>query len=496
MMGAENGSAAKSTPVWPSAKGQEPFFATRDGRPNLTVKRPPYPVEGFGKANFSNLYLVLFCLAVPRVLLLPFGYFSFSVYLFLFVLTAVPSFAVFNYCWNYYLHNFKAYNDARAPLPGKNIEEYITINDPELKARFHGRNKIPMELLFEGYIAGKIDFKGDVLETLEQRYDFVKFEFCLGQAKFLFFQWIPELLWHSRRQDEDQVQGHYDRGDDFYEAFLGPTMTYTSGMVGDKTREETLEELQVNKYNAVLRKSLFNRSNLRHLDIGCGWGPLVVHAAKHFQSDSTGVTISVNQTRWGNDWALKEGVAERARLINKDYRDIPKSEKWDRITCLEMAEHVGVLRFQTFMRQVYDLLEDDGIFFMQVAGLRRSWQYEDIIWGLFMAKYIFPGADASTPLNWYVNQLEWAGFEVQSTETLGTHYSATIWRWYKNWMKNQDKMQAKYGQKWLRIWNIFLAWSTIISRQGSATVYQFVCHKNRNGFDRTRFQAPRDQLEA
>lgn len=149
-------------------------------------------------------------------------------------------------------------------------------------------------------------------------------------------------------------------------------MTYTTGVVGDKTREETLEELQVNKYNLVLQKSLFNRPNLRHLDIGCGWGPLVVHAAKNFQSDSTGVTISVNQTRFGNDWALREGVADHCRLINKDYRDIPAGEKWERITCLEMAEHVGILRFQTFLRQIYDLLEDDGIFFMQVAGLRRS----------------------------------------------------------------------------------------------------------------------------
>lgn len=209
---------AKKAPVWPSSKSKEPWFSTLDGRANESVHVPPYPVEGFGKINFSNVGLVAFCLSVPRVLLWLVGYFSWTAFLALFLLTCVPGFAAYNYAWNYYLHNFRVYDDSKAPLPGKDIEEYITIKDPALKARFHHRNKIPMELFFENYIAGKIDIKGDVLDVLENRYDFCKFEFCVGQAKFLFGQWIPEVLWHSRKQDEDQVQGHYDRGDDFYEA--------------------------------------------------------------------------------------------------------------------------------------------------------------------------------------------------------------------------------------------------------------------------------------
>jgi cyclopropane fatty-acyl-phospholipid synthase-like methyltransferase len=140
--------------------------------------------------------------------------------------------------------------------------------------------------------------------------------------------------------------------------------------------------------------------------------------------------LSRNQAKYGNDWAAKEGVSENCRLLCRDYREIPKGQKFDRITALEMAEHVGVLRFNTFLTQIKDLMHDDSLFFMQVAGLRRTWKYEDLIWGLFMARQIFPGADASTPQNWYMEQLERAGFEVQSAETLGTHYSATIWRWY------------------------------------------------------------------
>ena len=219
MMGVQNESgSAKRSSAWPGSKSKDPYWSTQDGKPNVSVAQPPYPVEGHGNAVFSNIGLVLFCLGLPRALLWLVGYFSWTVYLVLFLITAVPGFAAYNYAWNYYLHNFTPYNDMKAPLPGKDIEEYITINEPALKARFHHRNKIPMELFFESYIAGKIDIKGDVLETLEARYDFVKFEFCLGQAKFLFGQWLPEVFWHSRKQDEDQVQGHYDRGDDFYEA--------------------------------------------------------------------------------------------------------------------------------------------------------------------------------------------------------------------------------------------------------------------------------------
>jgi len=139
-----------------------------------------------------------------------------------------------------------------------------------------------------------------------------------------------------------------------------------------------------------------------------------------------------------------------------DYRDIPvPTGGYNKITCLEMAEHVGVRHFRAFAKQIYDMLDDDGVFFLQIAGIRKSWQYEDLIWGLFMNKYIFPGADASLPLGWVVDLLEGAGFEVKSIDTIGVHYSATIWRWYRNWMANKDKVVAKYGHRWFRIWEFF-----------------------------------------
>ena len=131
-------------------------------------------------------------------------------------------------------------------------------------------------------------------------------------------------------------------------------------------------------------------------------------ASVNYGASVTGVTLGRNQTAWGNNGLRKCGVPEsQSRILCHDYRDIqvPK-EGFKKITCLEMAEHVGVRYFGTFLKQVHDMLDDDGVFFLQIAGLRKSWQYEDLVWGLFMNKYVFPGADASTPLGFFVDKLE------------------------------------------------------------------------------------------
>ena len=262
-------------------------------------------------------------------------------------------------------------------------------------------------------------------------------------------------------------------------------MVYTSGIMSDIHHEESLEELQDNKLAVVCEKIDLQQGD-KMLDIGCGWGTLVKYATVHYGVQATGVTLGRNQTAWGNNGLRKSGVGEeQSRILCMDYRDIPVPEGgYKRITCLEMAEHVGVRHLGGFLSQVYNMLDDDGVFFLQIAGLRKPWQYEDLIWGLFMNKYIFPGADASTPLGWVVDQLEGAGFEIKGIDTIGVHYSATLWRWYRNWIGNKDKVEAKYGRRWFRIWEYFLAYSTIISRQGSATCFQITLVKNLNSTHR------------
>lgn len=190
-------------------------------------------------------------------------------------------------------------------------------------------------------------------------------------------------------------------------------MIYTSGIISDPDREETLEELQDNKL-AVVCEKIGLKAGDRVLDIGCGWGGMAKFASVNYGAKVTGVTLGKNQTAWGNRWLQESGVpAEQSRILCLDYRDIPTGEKYDKIICLEMAEHVGIFKITNFFRQCFDLLDDDGWMYWQMAGLRKSWQYEDLNWGLFMNKHIFPGADASTPLGPYVDFAESAGFEVK-----------------------------------------------------------------------------------
>jgi cyclopropane fatty-acyl-phospholipid synthase-like methyltransferase len=300
-----------------------------------------------------------------------------------------------------------------------------------------------------------------MMELLEYRHDWAAFHMTPELFKYVVTRLIPEVILHTTSQDEEQVRGHYDRGDDFYSWFLGPRMIYTSGIISDPDREETLEELQDNKLKLVCQKlDLQPEDNL--LDIGCGWGTLAAFAAKNYGCKATGVTLGKNQTKFGNDRLAANGIpSSQAKIVCQDAREIPAEPKgrYTKISCLEMAEHVGIRRYPDFLKQVYDLLADDGTMVFQVAGIRPNWQYEDLIWGLFMNKYIFPGADASLSLGWVITKLEQAGFEVKSVDVLGVHYSATLYRWYKNWKTNEAKVKAKYGDKWYRIWEFFLAYS-------------------------------------
>ncbi|OWZ32955.1 sphingolipid C9-methyltransferase [Cryptococcus neoformans var. grubii Br795] len=443
------------------------------------IANPPLPAEGC--ASFSNYELAASIIFGPwiiqRLLPLPNGW---KTYWFLVILLGVPIAVAY---WTLKSKFGKRVNE-KVRLPGKPISHYLDFKDKELEEKYKDR-KIPMQIFHDAYFDKKVDFKGDVLDVMEYRHDWATFEFTPELFKYVFTKLIPDVIFHSQAQDEDQVRDHYDRGDDFYSWFLGPRMIYTGGVMTDISRQETLEELQDNKLRLVCEK-LDLKEGDHMLDIGCGWGTLAAFAGKNYNVDVTGVTLARNQAAFGTQRLRENGVPEeRGRILCMDYRDIPQAPGYyNKITCLEMAEHVGIRRYGKFLKEVYDLLADDGVMVFQVAGIRTCWQFEDLVWGLFMNKYVFPGADASCALNWVVSQLEHANFEIKSIDVLGVHYSATLHRWYQNWLSNKDKCVAKYGERWYRIWAFFLAYSVISSRQGSASVFQITCHKNLNGFHR------------
>ena len=352
----------------------------------------------------------------------------------------------------------------------------------------YAAGKVPMTTLIEDYIHERLDIEGDFRTFIRERHSVADYKFVADHFKFLLTNFLPEVLIHSQEQDIRIGREHYDRGNDFFGWFLGPRMIYTSGFF--TSPNQTLEQAQDQKMKLVCDKLQLKKGE-RYLDIGCGWGTLVATAAKDYGVDATGITIAQKGAAYGTEQIERMGVSDRARILTLDYRDIPAGP-YDKISCLEMAEHVGVRKFQDFMKQVYGMLADDGLFYLQIAGLRAKkgtlgFHFEDLVWGLFMNKYIFPGADASMPLSFVVSNLETAGFEIHSVENVGIHYSLTISRWYDNWMANRADVVKTYGEWWFRLWQMFLGWSVEIAAQGASTCFQVVANKNLDGFNRMRW---------
>lgn len=372
----------------------------------------------------------------------------------------------------------------------KNLSHFVVFNDSSVARRMEGQ-KPAMSTLCEAYLDGALDIP-DLEAFFDARTELVNYSLTLEHVKQFVTRMVPEWTLHSLAQDRRIVREHYDRGDDFFSAFLGERMVYTSGIFHDET--QSLEQGQDNKLELVCQK-LGLQQGAELLDVGCGWGTLALHAAKQYGARATGVTLSQNQTAFGNARIERAGLADRARIECRDYREIP-AKTYDRIVSLEMVEHVGLKNLDGFFRLIAQRLKDDGLFLLQFAGLRRGGglgvppaglRPEDMIWGLFMNKYVFPGADASPPLSTMLRAMEKAGFGIYSVENISIHYSLTIRRWHENWQRNAEAVRKAYGERWYRLWNFFLAWSSRIGAQGNSECFQVVAHKNLDGFDRKIF---------
>ena len=193
--------------------------------------------------------------------------------------------------------------------PVTKLTDLIVFNDKQLAARY-AAGKIPMATLLEAYLDGAIDIP-NMDAFLDARRDLVNFSLTKKHFEFFFTRMIPEVAIHSKSQDKRIVREHYARGDDFFEEFLGERMVYTSAIFNDE--HESLEQGQDNKMNLVCRK-LMLRPGDEMLDIGCGWGTLALHAAKNFGAKSTGITISKNQTSFGNARIAKAGFSSNAQI--------------------------------------------------------------------------------------------------------------------------------------------------------------------------------------
>jgi cyclopropane fatty-acyl-phospholipid synthase-like methyltransferase len=327
-----------------------------------------------------------------------------------------------------------------------------------------------MRSQLETYIESGNDDLNDILESGKYAPTFGFYE-----LRYLFQDLLRHTIFHADSHNEENIDEGYNKGNDWFKATLGETMTYTSGLY--PTGDETLTEAQNYKIDYVA-DALQLRPGHSVLDIGCGWSYMAKRLTEKYGANVTGITLSREQQKYGT--ALNAGNSVNIHLQDamkiKERTDLPV-EGFDRITSLEMAEHVGIRRYQHFLSLVHGLLKDDGVFYFQVAGLRRAWRFEDLVWGLFMGEHVFPGADASCPLGWVTTQLERAGFEVQRVHNTGSHYSRTIDLWLENWRASKDHIEQTYGAVAYRRWEVFLAWSVRVARQGSSTLFMLTVTK-------------------
>ena len=371
------------------------------------------------------------------------------------------------------------------------VHDYLTFDDRDLAGQWAGK-KIPMSELYEAYIAGRVDIPTDRWETFfATRHETVSFNLTPGHFKWALTNFFPEVLIHSKSQDSRIVGEHYNRGNDFFGWFLGEAMVYTAAWY--ETPETSLEDAQYKKIDRCCDKLELKKGETL-LDIGCGWGTFVARAARDYGVESYGVTLAQEQVDFGTERIKQYGVADRARVEVCDYRNV--RGKFDKIASLEMVEHVGVKNLSGYFDKVHSLLEDDGLFVLQWTGIRNLYRPqspltalalkpEDLIWALFMARYIFPGADASLPLSSMLHAAEKGGFEVADVERMSSHYILTLRAWRDLWVSNKDAVVKAYGERWYRLWNFFLHWSALMGTQGTGFTYQVTLHKNHNHYNRT-----------
>lgn len=254
---------------------------------------------------------------------------------------------------------------------------------------------------------------------------------------------------HTARGDRDTVSSHYDRSNRFYSMVLGPLMTYTCALF---TRpDDSLEDAQDNKIRLVLDK-LDLEPGQRLLDIGCGWGSVLVAAAQR-GIRAIGVTLSEPQARWANEWIAREGLSDLAEARVMDYREVPE-RGFDAICSLGMMEHVGVHHYDEYFSTMFSLLRPGGRLLNHQITRRDSTQPNRA--GAFIGRYVFPDGELAAP-GVVMTHLHDAGFEVVHEENLRQHYALTLERWCRNLQEHWDAAVASGGSQTSLLWGLYMA---------------------------------------
>ena len=393
----------------------------------------------------------------------------------------------------------------------------VIIRRPEAIGRLV---RAPGELgLARAYVAGDLDLDGDPYTVLELGFTGGAPQLDTGALLRLLRSagptaWRSVLTpppppaeeahlrgWlHSRGRDADAIAHHYDVSNEFYAMVLGPSMTYSCAVFDDP--DEPLEVAQARKYELICAK-LDLQPGDRLLDVGCGWGEMLMHAVRHHDVQGVGITLSRRQAELARERVARAGLADRIEIRIQDYRDITDGP-FDAISSIGMFEHVGRSAMQTYARRLHDLLAEGGRLLNHAIArpivmghddppspLRTTLRRIAVAVGSrvpsridseLMRRYVFPDAELHE-VGSTVSLLNEVGLEVRHSENLREHYALTLRRWVANLDAHWPEAVAEVGEGRARVWRLYMAACALGFERHSTEVHQVLAVRNRDGYD-------------
>ncbi|MCP3714227.1 cyclopropane-fatty-acyl-phospholipid synthase family protein [Paraburkholderia sp. CNPSo 3281] len=345
---------------------------------------------------------------------------------------------------------------------------------PQVTLKVNSASALPLLLtpsldnLGEAYVKGKIDIEGKLADIINISYLLAR-NTVTSAGKLAR---VRRYFTHSKSTDKRAIQYHYDVSNEFYKLWLDENLVYSCAYF--ENGDEDLATAQLKKIDHILTKIQVKAGHTL-LDIGCGWGALVLRAAQKFGARCVGVTLSQNQFDLATARVKAAGLEDRIEIRLQDYRDI--QGQFDRITSVGMFEHVGRKNLSGYFRKVHDLLADDGVAMNHGITSSDAESGETALGGgEFIDRYVFP--DGELPhIGLALQAAQHGGLEAVDVESLRRHYAHTLDLWAENFEARAEEAKQLVDDEKFRIWRVYLAGCAYAFEHDDVSIFQIVCRK-------------------
>lgn len=323
--------------------------------------------------------------------------------------------------------------------------------------------------LGEAYVQGKIDLDGKLADIINVGYGLAASAAATGSSALAR---VVRHFAHTKEGDKESIQYHYDVSNDFYKLWLDQNMVYSCAYF--ENGDETLDEAQVKKIDHILTKIRLQPGQTL-LDIGCGWGALVLRAAQKYGARCLGVTLSQNQYDLATERVRAAGLQDQIEIRIQDYRDL--TGQFDRITSVGMFEHVGRKNLPAYFTKVRELLADDGVAMNHgITSTDADSGETSLGGGEFIDRYVFPEGELPH-ISLALESAQRGGLEVVDVESLRRHYARTLAIWTDNFEAKAEAARQLVDDEKFRIWRVYLAGCAYAFENDDVSIYQLVCRK-------------------